>query len=80
MMHEIRQLETYQHLISIRMNKVLRRLGTGVKGRNKRTRFPGICEDAKALGVSRSHLYFVLTGQRKSPRIEEYYRKKGVEV
>jgi hypothetical protein len=54
--------------------------GTGVKGRNKRTRFPGICEDAKALGVSRSHLYFVLTGERKSPRIEEYYRKKGVEV
>lgn len=38
-------------------------------------RFPGIVEHAKALGVSRIHLYFVLTGQRSSPRIEAYARR-----
>jgi len=38
-------------------------------------RFPGIVQHAKALRVSRIHLYFVLTGVRRSPRIESYIRK-----
>ena len=33
-------------------------------------RFPGICKVAADLGVSRIHLYFVLNGDRRSPRIE----------
>lgn len=41
-----------------------------------RTRFPGIVEHARALGVSRIHLYFVLTGVRRSPRIEAYFKTR----
>ena len=41
-----------------------------VRGRNGRTRFAGICTVAKDLGVTRQHLYFVLVGERRSPRIE----------
>ena len=36
------------------------------------TEFPGIVEHARKLGVSRIHLYFVLIGERRSPRIEAY--------
>lgn len=38
----------------------------------RRSRFPGICLHAQRLGVSRIHLYYVLIGERKSPRIEAY--------
>lgn len=37
-------------------------------------RFPGITRDAKALKVSRIHLYLVLTGQRTSHRLLKRYR------
>jgi hypothetical protein len=46
----------------------------------RRTRFPGICTDAELLGVSREHLYRVLTGERESKSLLERYRalaKKG---
>lgn len=33
-------------------------------------RFPGLCQAAERLGVDRSHLYRVLVGERRSPRIE----------
>jgi hypothetical protein len=35
-------------------------------------RFPGIVKHAAHLGVSRIHLYYVLIGERRSPRIERY--------
>jgi len=37
---------------------------------NARVKYPGICRAAADLGVSRIHLYFVVTGARRSPRIE----------
>lgn len=40
------------------------------KGRERPRRFKGIVKAASDLRVSREHLYLVLTGQRKSPRIE----------
>lgn len=40
---------------------------------HREIKFPGICEDAKALGVSRIHLYLVLTGQRMSHRLTSRY-------
>jgi len=46
-----------------------------IRGRNGRTRFPGICSAAVELGVSRQHLYFVLTGERRSPRIEAWVKQ-----
>lgn len=43
------------------------------KGKRK-VRFPGICEDAQELGVTRVHLWMVLTGDRKSKRLMQRYR------
>lgn len=52
----------------------LRSLGIGyrvpTKGKQRPRRFKGICQLAKKMGVSRQHVYLVLTGSRKSPRIE----------
>lgn len=43
------------------------------------TRFPGLCADAETLGVSRIHLYLVLSGQRRSARlISRFNQLKGV--
>jgi hypothetical protein len=39
------------------------------KKSRKGTRFPGINSFARQLGVGRVHVYRVLTGQRKSPRV-----------
>lgn len=36
--------------------------------------FPGIVEDAKALGVDRAHLWRVLTGERPSVSLLARYR------
>ena len=46
-----------------------------VKGVSIRVRkdIVGICADAKTLGVTRSHLYKVLTGQRESKPLLEHY-------
>ena len=38
------------------------------------TRFPGIKRHAEALGISRPHLFLVLTGERKSARLITRYR------
>lgn len=38
----------------------------------RRIRFPGIVKLAGELGVSRIHLYYVLNGERRSPRIERH--------
>jgi hypothetical protein len=47
------------------------------RAKSKRAiRFHGIVNHAKALGVSRIHLYYVLTGVRRSPRIEAYMREQ----
>lgn len=39
------------------------------------TRFQGIVADAKALGVSRVHLYLVLDGRRQSARLLARYNE-----
>ncbi|WP_043585316.1 hypothetical protein [Geminisphaera colitermitum] len=39
-------------------------------------RFPGIVADARTLGVTYSHLYRVLTGDRKSPLLARYQALK----
>ncbi|MDZ7317469.1 MAG: hypothetical protein ONB24_15260 [candidate division KSB1 bacterium] len=44
--------------------------------RKNRVRFPGICSLAAELGVTRIHLYRVLTGERRSPRIEAHPKVK----
>lgn len=38
------------------------------------TRFPGLIADADALGVHRTHLYLVLSGQRTSASLLQRYR------
>lgn len=38
-------------------------------------KYPGITNDAQALGVSRSHLYQVLAGKRPSKRLMRLYFK-----
>lgn len=38
-------------------------------------RFPGICEQARLLGVSRQHLFLVLSGQRDSVRLMTQYNQ-----
>jgi hypothetical protein len=39
------------------------------------TRFPGIKRHAEALGISRPHLFMVLTGKRESARLITRYRE-----
>jgi hypothetical protein len=48
-----------------------------IRGRNHLTRFPGICAAARDLGVTRGHLWYVLRGERRSPRIERsrYFKR-----
>lgn len=41
----------------------------------KRPRFEGVRASARALGVSHTHLWFVLAGVRKSPRLLARYRQ-----
>ncbi len=45
------------------------------KPRSGQARFPGIAGHARSLGVSRTHLYLVLTGQRKSVRLTTAYER-----
>jgi hypothetical protein len=40
-----------------------------------KTRFKGIGKDAEALGVTRIHLWLVLTDERESPTLKERYGK-----
>ena len=40
-----------------------------------RVRFPGIVEHAAKLGVTRIHLWMVLTGDRESKRLLRRYRE-----
>lgn len=51
------------------------RASRGQKFINPKTRFEGIGEDAKTLGVNRSHLYLVLTGQRSSQSLKRRYQQ-----
>lgn len=39
----------------------------------RRIRFPGIVRHARELGCSRIHLYFLLRGDRVSPRLIKRY-------
>jgi hypothetical protein len=41
--------------------------------RSAAPKYPGISADAKTLGVSRTHLFLVLTGKRKSARLMSRY-------
>jgi hypothetical protein len=50
------------------------------ENKHKRVRYPGIVAAARELGVSRIHLYYVLRGERKSPRIEAWLSKHMQEV
>ena len=43
-------------------------------------KFPGITEDAKKLGVSRPHLWMVLTGTRTSGSLTRRYHALKTEV
>jgi hypothetical protein len=43
--------------------------------RKRFIRFPGICADAKALGVHRIHLFLVLKGERDSEPLKRRYRQ-----
>lgn len=42
--------------------------------RESRIKYPGIIEHARQLGVSRVHLWKVLSGRRESQRLMERYR------
>ncbi len=46
------------------------------KSKKNRPRFKGICELAKSLDLDRIHVYRVLIGERKSPRVEAAARAK----
>ena len=48
--------------------------GSKHKIARRKTRFPHIGKACEELGVSRTHLYYVLTGQRKSPKLLRRYR------
>lgn len=52
-----------------------RELRNPPKTRRGETRFPGIKRHAETLGVSRPHLFLVLTGQRKSASLLRRYRE-----
>lgn len=39
----------------------------------RQVRFPGICEFAESANVTRIHAYRVLTGERRSPRLEKLW-------
>jgi hypothetical protein len=41
----------------------------------RKPRFPGITADARALGVTRVHLYLVLRGDRPSPGLLRRYKE-----
>ena len=41
------------------------------------TKFPGIVSDARALGVTRQHLFEVLVGHRRSPLLQRYQELKS---
>jgi hypothetical protein len=43
-------------------------------GRGNKVRFPGIVAQARALGVSRIHLWYVMTGRRDSNPLMRRYR------
>lgn len=45
------------------------------KPRTGKAKFPGITADAKALGVTRPHLFLVLTGKRQSVRLLAAYKQ-----
>ena len=68
----------YFLLTAVRGGRILRAMDTLPKqaaAKKRRVRFPGIVGHARSLGVSRIHLYFVLTGARRSPRVEAYAAK-----
>jgi hypothetical protein len=43
--------------------------------RSNAPKFPGITEHAEALGVTRTHLFLVLTGKRQSKRLSTAYAR-----
>lgn len=53
---------------------MLRRLTAKSEKQRRKIRFPGIVAHAEKLGVNRSHLYRVLTGERPSPSLFERFQ------
>ena len=47
---------------------------TGTTKCSKKQRFKNLGEDAQILGVTRSHLWMVLTGKRESARLSKAYK------
>ncbi len=45
------------------------------RGSLRPTRFVGICAAADTLGCTREHLYHVMKGTRRSPRIEKWLKR-----
>ena len=54
---------------------MLRQPNKKASGRNGLTKFPFITAAAKELGVHRIHLWYVLRGDRHSPRCAAGYKK-----
>lgn len=48
---------------------------TKIRRRRGDTKYPGIVEAARVLKVNRSHIYRVLEGERRSPRVEAYFAR-----
>ncbi|MCA1659016.1 MAG: hypothetical protein LC642_00520 [Verrucomicrobiaceae bacterium] len=58
------------------------RNGGGKRTKNRRVRFPGIVEHARKLGITRIHLYYLLTGARpwQKAMLAEYRALKRAEA
>lgn len=52
--------------VATEVNVIATQIGTG-QARNTKVRFPGICRDARILGVHRVTLFRALTGQWRLP-------------
>lgn len=46
-----------------------------IRKKKRQVKYPGIGAAAEELGVSRIHLWYVLEGERRSPRIEAWLRR-----
>jgi hypothetical protein len=57
------------------MKRETRKTPTTAKPARGETRFPGIKRHAAALGVTRPHLWMVLTGERQSADLVRRYKE-----
>jgi len=57
--------------------RMMRQQETKRENKKRLVKYPGIGEAAELLGVTRTHIYRVLEGERRSPRVEAFAKKKG---